>query len=167
MSHRPARRTRRHQPHALVATITRTQAVDRLTTHLARRDAHLLAIPPELLADAARRLAPLTRTHYYLDSGEGEVLALSGAPAPAILATAVQGGAAAAVTVAAIPNSDLHRLAGLGITLPDRLPHPFSVLDSAGTLLWPMFLLDALQRTDPALRRRIVGTALIPPGNAP
>lgn len=159
---RPTHRGPR-RPRKPVTQISRQQAVDRLAAHLATRDAHLLAIAPQQLAGAARRLAPLTRVVYHLDTGKADVLAVTGTAAPHILAAACRDNPPAAVTVAAIPAADIHRMPGLGITLP-AAGHAFSVLSGQGSLLWPVFLLDALKRVDPATYERIIATSLTPPG---
>lgn len=163
---RRTRRGRRRAPRP-VATITRTQAVDRLAAHLTTRDAHLLAIAPTSLAQAARRLAPLTAVTYYLDTGEGDLLALTGPAAAATLCLACRDKPPAAVTVAAVPARHVPALAGIGIDLPPGAPHPFGVLgDHDGLMVWPVFLLDALERVDPASHTQILAS-LAKPGGAP
>jgi len=164
---RQTHRGRRRQAPPPVATLDRAQAVDRLAAHLTTRDAHLLAIAPTSLAHAARRLAPLTGTSYYLDTGEGDLLAVTGPAAAALLTRACRDKPPAAVTVAVVPARHVAALAALGIDLPQGAPHPFSVLgDQDGLMVWPVFLLDALERVDPAGHARILAS-LVKPGGAP
>lgn len=162
------RRRGGHRPPRSVATLTRDKTIDRLAAHLTTRDAHLLAIPPGRLAAAAARLAAVPGTVYYLDTGEGDLLAVTGPSAARILGLAARDKPPAAVTIAVIPGRDVHRLPALGIHPPDNLPHPFSVLDNGDApMVWPVFLLDALQRVDPGSYARILSSLVKPPEHRP
>jgi hypothetical protein len=158
VNHRSRRGRLRRAPQS-VAALTRAQAVDRIAAHLDTKDAYLLAIPPHRLREAATRLAAIPATVYYIDTGGDDLLAVTGPAGRAAVDLATRDAPPAMVTLAAVPARHAGRLPSLGIHPPCGAPHAFSVLsDDDEPLLWPKFLLDALELHDPGTAARIYMT---------
>lgn len=145
----------------MTALITRRAAVDAIARHLADRTAFVVFAPPAQLAETVRRLHAVPDWTGYLDTGDPLVTEADSAMCVALGALAgVFGVPTAAVFVVpkTVPAARLGR--ALGHLIPaDGSQDVIGVVDGE-RVAWPLLLVDALERVDPAAAAHLHANSL-------
>lgn len=143
---------------APIGQVPREDVVDLLARHVAAHDAYLIAIPPSLLPAAARGLGMIREVSFFLDSaGTGDLMTAAGPGAGEAVAVTAALTQAPLVSVAVVPKTvaAVAVCAALGLADMDDARELRALQADGEPMVWPRFLVDALERVDPVTAARI------------
>jgi len=143
--------------------VDRAEAVRVIAGHIADRDAFVISIPPAFVASAAARLHAVRACAWYTDNGTGVVMQLAGRgiQAAGVLDELLPGlTAAVAIVPKTVPAAEL--AAAMRHAIPGDGSQDLVLLHGGGeadAIVWPVLLVDALARIDPAFVACLVAEA--------